>query len=162
MNSSNIEIKRVLIMKTIEKAKSVRKSEKPEIVDRIIGYVEENLDQELALDHIEQEFNYSKYYLNRLFAEQTGMTLHKYITRRRLTEAARKLAETKEAITEIAYEAGYTSQQAFTLAFHQLYQSTPRGYRRQGEFYPRQSRIQLVHQVIKSGGHGYSGWRMAA
>ena len=56
---------------------------------------------------------------------------YKYIQGRRLTLAARELVETKKPITEIAYEAHYNSQQAFTLAFHQLYLCTPQTYRKE-------------------------------
>lgn len=117
------------------------------ITKRLLLYIEENLDQELTLEKIAKEFNYSKFYLARAFKADTGCTLSKYIRERRLDEAARKLVKTKEPIVEIAYEAGYGSQQAFTLAFHNEYLCTPQEYRRIGVFIPRLNRVDSRNSI---------------
>lgn len=96
----------------------------------IISYIEENLDSDLTLDKLAEKFHYSKFYIERMFQECTGCTVYKYIQRQRLSEAARKLQKTDKAIVEIAYEAHYNSQQAFTLAFRQRYLCTPQEYRK--------------------------------
>lgn len=113
------------------------------VVEKIVDYIEKHLDEEMSLDKIAKDLNYSKFYIARIFAEQTGSTIYKYIQGRRLTLAAQKLIETKKTIIEIAYEAQYGSQQAFTLAFSQLYLCTPQVYRNTGIFYPKQSRISM-------------------
>jgi len=113
------------------------------ITKRILLYIEEHLDKELSLEKIAKELNYSKFYIARTFKDNTGMTLYKYIQGRRLTEAARKLAETEAAIVEVAFEAGYSSQQAFTGAFRCVYACTPQEYRRRGVFTPKQNRIYM-------------------
>ena len=113
------------------------------IVDRITDYIEKHLEQDLSLDRIAMDLNYSKFYIARAFAEKTGTSIYKYIQGRRLTLAAKELVETKKPIIDIAYEAHYNSQQAFTLAFHQLYQCTPQVYRKNGIFYPRQLRMNM-------------------
>ena len=58
-------------------------------------------------------------------------------------ELSLKLAETKQPIVEIAFEAGYSSQQAFTRSFRCTYICTPQQYRRIGIFTPKQSRIHM-------------------
>lgn len=113
------------------------------IAQRILRYIEDNLEKKLSLDQISEEFSYSKYYMARTFKEHTGMTLYKYIQGRRLEEAARKLARTDRPIVDIALEAGYSSQQAFTLAFRCAYACTPQEYRRAGIFTPKQGRISM-------------------
>ncbi|MDE6674707.1 MAG: AraC family transcriptional regulator, partial [Acetatifactor sp.] len=105
------------------------------------SYIEDHLGQELSLEEIARELHYSKYYVARAFKENTGMTLHRYIRDRRLSEAARKLAQTRQPILEVAFDAGYGSQQAFTQAFHREYLCTPQEYRRIGRFVPRQDRL---------------------
>lgn len=95
------------------------------VVDKIVDYIEEHLDDDLSLDKIAKDLNYSKFYIARVFAEKTGSSVYKYIQGRRLTLAAQKLVETRKPIIDIAYEAHYSSQQAFTLAFNQLYLCTP-------------------------------------
>lgn len=121
------------------------------IVKEVLDYIEENLQEDLSLDGIAKELNYSKFYLNRLFAAEVGCTMYKYIQTRRLTEAARQLAETKLPIVEIAQEAHYDSQQAFTQAFHRLYHCTPQMYRQRGVFYPKQLRLTMTDHAVMSG-----------
>lgn len=111
------------------------------IMKKIVSYIEDHLEEDLSLDTIAEALNYSKFYIARTFAEQTGCTVYKYIQGRRLTLAAEKLACTKEPIIEIAYEAHYNSQQAFTLAFGRLYHCTPQIYRKKGIFEPKQPRL---------------------
>ncbi len=126
-------------------------NEKRKIILNVIEYVENNLDENLKLDNIANEVNYSKFHLNRLFYEFVGCTLHKYIQKRRLTEAAKKLVTTNKTISEIAFEANYESQQSFTLAFRQLYLYTPQIYRQLGVFIPKQNKYILNLKYIYGG-----------
>ena len=96
---------------------------------KTIEYIEANLKNNIRLDDIAKEVGYSKYHLNRIFAESTGQTIHKYIQGRHLSESARKLISSDMHIVDIAQDSGYTSQQSFTLAFRQFYQCTPQVYR---------------------------------
>lgn len=120
------------------------------VVEKIVDYIETHLDEELSLDKIAKELNYSKFYIARTFSDKTGGTIYKYIQGRRLTLAAQKLVETEKPIIEIAYEAQYSSQQAFTLAFHQLYLCSPQIYRKNGVFYPKQSRFGIRNSLFHS------------
>lgn len=119
------------------------------IVRQVTDYIEEHIDEDLSLDKISKALHYSKYYLARIFCEETRCTIYKYIRGRRLTLAAQKLIETEKPIIEIAYEAHYGSQQAFTLAFHDLYQCAPQTYRKRGIFYPKQTRISMISSCKK-------------
>lgn len=104
------------------------------MIKEITAYIDMHLDEDLLLEEIAKNLHYSKFYLARTFAQETGETIGKYIQRRRLDLAAKKLAETNMPIVEIAYEAHYNSQQAFTFAFRRLYLCTPQVYRRRGRF----------------------------
>lgn len=118
-----------------------------EIVEKVLHYIEDNIknnrEKEINVDTIAENVSYSKFYLNRLFSECTGITIYKYLQSRRLTMAAEKLVKTDLPIAQIAYEAGYDSQQAFSLAFKQLYAYPPKVYRSIGVFLPKQNRISL-------------------
>ncbi len=86
--------------------------DKSEIIKSIIEYIEQQLkcqDKTLSLDEVSDKIGYSKFYLNRIFQEETEITIHQYILERRLTEAAKKLVYTDKQIVDIAYEAGYQS-----------------------------------------------------
>ena len=125
------------------------------ITKRILLYIEDNLEKELSLEKIAKEFSYSKFYIARTFKDNTGITLYKYIQGRRLDEAARKLAETKQPIVEIAFEAGsiahlmedFPETPEFTQAFRCAYICTPQEYRRIGNFIPKQNRIYINMKI---------------
>ena len=123
-----------------------------EIVKKVIEYIEDNLETEIDLERIAKNAGYSKFHLNRIFTEETGCTIHKYLQNRRLTVAAGKLVETDHPIAQIAYEAGYHSQQAFSLAFKQIYFYPPKVYRSMGVFTPKQNKISMCVQSF-SGMH---------
>lgn len=114
------------------------------VVKKAVDYIETHIDEDLSLDKIANVLNYSKFYIARIFTKETKCTVYKYIQGRRLTLAAQKLVETEQPIVEIAYEAHYDSQQAFTLAFKQFYGCTPKIYRINGVFCPKQSKISMA------------------
>ncbi len=112
--------------------------ESSKIIERTIHFIEQHLQEDLNLNDIAKHTGYSKFHLNRIFSETVGCTIHKYIQKRRLTEAAKMLVYTDLPIAQVALEANYESQQAFTLAFRQLYRKTPQIYRETGVFLPKQ------------------------
>ena len=77
------------------------------VTGRICSWVEGNLDKDFTLEEMSGELNYSKFYMERVFKENMGTTIYRYVQGRRLEEAARKLAETKQPVVEIALETGY-------------------------------------------------------
>lgn len=107
------------------------------LTEKILSYIEDHLEEDLSLKKIADECHYSSSYLARTFKKHTGQTLYKYIQCRRLDEAAKKLAKTTQPVIEIALEAGYGSQQAFTQAFHCTYAYTPQEYRKRGVYLPK-------------------------
>lgn len=119
-----------------------------EIAKKVIDYIEQNLEKDMNIDNISKNVGYSKFYLNRIFAEQTGITIYKYLQNRRLTIAAEKLIRTDKPITQIAYEAGYDTQQSFSFAFKQVYLHPPKAYRNIGIFIPKQNRISMCHSCM--------------
>ena len=119
--------------------------ESPKVIsiDTVIEFVESHLDGKLDLDTVTTAVHYSKYHLHRMFTETVGMTIHDYVSRRQLTEAAKLLVFSKRSIMEIALICGYESQQAFTSVFKAMYKMPPTEYRERGQFYPLQLRFYL-------------------
>ena len=118
------------------------------LIEKIIDFIENNLDSQLSLDEIAREAAYSKYHLNRMFLECVGRTIYKYIQMRRLTVAAEKLVYTQKPIIEIAYEANYSSQESFTYAFRQVYGHPPQEYRAIKVHVPKFSKFKLKSNLI--------------
>ena len=119
------------------------------IVSLAIRYIEYNLDSKLDLETVATALHYSKYHLHRIFTKIVGLTIHEYVQRRQLTEAAKLLVFSKRPIIEIALISGYESQQAFTSIFKAMYKVTPADFRMAEEFYPLQLEIHLSKEPIK-------------
>lgn len=116
-----------------------------------IDYIESHLSEKLDLETVAQAVHYSKYYLHRTFTGTVGLTIHDYVQRRKLSEAAELLVFSDKPILEIALNAGYESQQAFTNIFGSMYKKTPRQYREEEEFYPLQLRYILNEHPTTTG-----------
>lgn len=118
------------------------------IVSQGIRFIEDHLHDNLHLDRVAAALHYSKYHLHRIFASTVGMSVHDYVKRRRLTEAAKLLMFSKKPIIEIALMSGYESQQAFTDIFKAMYKTTPARFREMEEFYPLQLEICLKEEPV--------------
>ena len=117
-------------------------------IEKAIDYIENNLSNKLDLDKISEAVHYSKYHLHRLFSDTVGMTIHDYVGRRQLTEAAKLLVFSDRPIIEIAFICGYESQQAFSSTFKSMYKIPPAQYRENREFYPLQLRFTLHRNMV--------------
>ena len=117
-------------------------------IEKAIDYIENNLSNKLDLDKISEAVHYSKYHLHRVFLDTVGMTIHDYVGRRQLTEAAKLLVFSDRPIIEIAFICGYESQQAFSSAFKSMYKIPPAQYRDNREFYPLQLRFTLHRNIV--------------
>ena len=114
-------------------------------IETVIDYIESHLDGKIDLERVSEAAHYSKYHLHRMFVATTGITIHDYIQRRQLTEAAKLLIFSDKPIIDVAIICGYESQQAFSAAFKSMYKIPPAEYRGNGTFYPLQLRFSL-HQ----------------
>lgn len=108
-----------------------------------VRHIEENLTGSLSLSAIAASVNYSKHHLHRCFSRDAGMTMGDYISRRRLTEAAKMLVFTDRPVLDIAVSVGFGSQQSFSAAFKRMFKKTPCQYRADEEFWPLQLRLRL-------------------
>lgn len=107
-------------------------------VTAAITFIEAHLAEKLELDRVAAAVHYSKYHLHRVFTETVGLTIHDYVQRRQLTEAAKLLIFSQKPIIEIAAIAGYETQQAFTNSFTAMYKQSPSQYRAGEQFYALQ------------------------
>ncbi len=113
-----------------------------------IDYIENHLMEKIDLDIVADAVHYSKYHLHRMFTDMVGLTIHDYIQRRKLTEAAKLLVFSEKTIMEIAFLAGYASQQAFTSIFKAMYKQAPLQFRRNEVFYPLQLEYKFSNHPI--------------
>jgi len=98
-------------------------------VEDAIAYIESHLTTDCAGQTIAKSVYYSRYLFHRVFAEVARETVNNYLRKRRLTEAAKRLIETRERIIDLAVTYQFESQAAFTRSFKQMFGLTPARYR---------------------------------
>lgn len=112
-------------------------------VGKALWYVESRFSEAITLEDIAQAGGVSRYHMTRVFGIATGRSIMRYVRGRRLTEAARALANGAADILAVALDAGYGSHEAFTRAFRDQFGLTPEAVRAQG----RLDNIQLVEPI---------------
>jgi AraC-like DNA-binding protein len=109
-----------------------------------LEYIEKNLSDKISLDDLAKSACLSKYHYHRLFHKAVGESVNKYISKKRMENAARELAQTDQPIIEIALKYQYGSQESFSRAFKRVYDLTPGKYRKMFS-YSRQCNIRHLH-----------------
>lgn len=112
-------------------------------IQEVVDYIDAHLGGPLDLDHICRAAGYSKYHLSRMFSSIVACSMHSYVRRRRLTEAARLLVFTDKPILDIALFAGYETQQSFTTGFKSVFRCSPQAYRKKRAFHPLQLKFSV-------------------
>ena len=98
----------------------------------LIQFINTHLSEQLDLEQLGKVAGYSHFHINRIFYACYGETLGQYIRKKRLEQAARSLVHSQMRITEIAFQSGYQTPAAFSKAFKQTFQVTPKQIRLQG------------------------------
>jgi AraC family transcriptional regulator len=103
-----------------------------ERLNRVTTYIYDHLDAELDLMRLADVAALSPYHWHRVYHAVRGETITATVKRLRLQRAALALSQGTQAIGVIATAAGYTSVQAFTRAFAEVYGMPPARYREEG------------------------------
>lgn len=102
-------------------------------VEKAIWFIESHFSEEITLDDLAGVCGLSRFQTSRLFSSTPAQTMSAYLRGRRLTEAARALADGAPNILTVAIEAGYGSHEAFSRAFLQQFGTAPSGVRTRGD-----------------------------
>src|SRR3954454_2721992 len=92
---------------------------------KALWYIESHLAKPLTLDAVAAIAGVSRFHLVRAFAAATGVSVMRYVRARRLSVAARALADGAPDILSVALDAEYGSHEAFTRAFREHFGLTP-------------------------------------
>ncbi|MFS0558218.1 AraC family transcriptional regulator [Brevibacillus sp. 179-C9.3 HS] len=116
-----------------------------------IDYVEEHLQEELNITDIASRAHFSAFHFQRLFQAISGFSVQEYIRKRRLSEAALALKNSKDNVLDIAVAYQYQSQEALTRAFEKQFGITPGKYRKENQSLPYQAKMDFLtfRQTIK-------------
>ncbi len=97
-----------------------------ERIREILQYLDAHLTEDIDIEALAQTFFISKFHMMRLFRQETGTTIHLYITQKRLMLARAYIAGGMRA-TEACYRCGFRSYSSFTRACAKHFGSTPTG-----------------------------------
>jgi AraC family transcriptional regulator len=89
-----------------------------ERIVRALTHIQGQLDAELPLEDLARIACFSPYHFHRVFRGMVGEPVAEYLRRLRLERAAHRLKRQDQSVTDLAFEAGYESHEAFTRAFH--------------------------------------------
>ena len=97
---------------------------------RVTEDIHENLGGDLSLDALSRELFLSKYYIAHLFQENTGLSVHQYITKKRLAACVDAM-QSGQHIKEAYARLGFLNYSSFYRAFQKEYRCSPSEYMRE-------------------------------
>ncbi len=89
----------------------------------ILQYINENLGGELDIDTLARHFYISRYYMMRLFKQETGYTLGQYISQKRLL-LAKELVLSGVPGTQACFDCGFKDYSTFSRAYKKFFKET--------------------------------------
>lgn len=98
-------------------------------LSEVFEFIESNYQQAIGLSDVAQAVGYSPAYLTDMVRRQTGETVHRWIVKRRMTEACCLLLDTERAVNQIAEAVGYQDPGHFNRQFRQFYGIPPKVWR---------------------------------
>ena len=119
-----VEIARSIFHKEVQKpAPMLPKSKR--MLD-IMRYLDAHLTEDINIDTLAEKFYISRFHMMRRFREETGATIHSYISDHRLM-LARDLISQGIPATEVCFQCGFGSYSSFSRAYGKFFGTTPTG-----------------------------------
>ncbi len=100
------------------------------LYESTVRYIENHIEEQLTLDNLSDRLHVSKYHLSHLFKEKIGISLHRYITDKRLSLCLDALYA-GEQVGDACLKFGFTDYSSFYRAFVRRYGISPRQYMQQ-------------------------------
>lgn len=125
----------MLLRLLVEIVRSIRQKEvqtldpiqpKSKRMMELVHYLDEHLTEEISIDLLAERFYLSRYHLMRRFREETGTTIHSYLSDHRLM-LARNLISQGIPATDAAFQCGFGSYSSFSRAYGKFFGATPTG-----------------------------------
>lgn len=99
-------------------------------LESMIHWVKVNIKENPTLEEMSSYVGYSPYYCSNKFHEYTGVTFKQYIAKMKVMAAGHEIENSTRRIGDIAFDYGFSSQEAFTRAFTLEYGLPPSKFRK--------------------------------
>lgn len=93
-------------------------------VEKLVRYINQNLEKDLSIDQLAGTFFLSRYHMMRKFKEETGYTIHSYITSKRLL-LARSLISQGIPVMKASVQSGFRDYTTFVRAYKKQFGGPP-------------------------------------
>ena len=107
----------------------IQVSFKSPLIEKIIKYIDNNYSKTITIIDIANYFNVSSSSISHTFKDETGISIHKYLIKRRMVEVAKLIRESVD-LHEVAYTCGFNDYTSFFRTFKKEYLMTPLEYRK--------------------------------
>ena len=98
------------------------------LYEQLAEYIEEHIDEDLSLETLAKIFYVSKYHIAHVFKDNIGMSIHQYITKKRL-DLCKNAISGKMSITDAYQMYGFGDYSSFYRAFRKEFGISPKDYR---------------------------------
>lgn len=122
-----------LIFEITNKVNEKKKNSNNLYVVKCKNYISRHRNKKIILNEIADYIGISKSHLSKLFFEDEGVSIHKYILNMRLEMGSNLLKNSDESLTDIAEYLCFNSQSHFGKLFKEKYGITPNEYRRKNK-----------------------------
>ena len=93
-------------------------------IQDILRYLNLHLGDSITIDALAEQFYISKYYLMRRFKDETGYTIHSYVTEKRLIQAQEQIAG-GTSLVRVAENCGFGDYSTFSRAYKKRFGVSP-------------------------------------
>ena len=107
--------------------------EQENLYESLTDYIDEHLNGDISLDVLAREFYVSKYYIAHIFKDNMGISIHQYITKRRL-EGCKDAIRNHVKITEAYLMYGFKDYSSFYRAFTKEFGMSPKEWQETESF----------------------------
>jgi AraC family transcriptional regulator len=120
------------------------------LITKALVFIEDNLTNDIKTDDIAKELYCSKSLIEKLFKYVTNMSIRDYLIRRRMSKAAKDIvADPDSSLLDIALKYGYSSNEAFTRAFKNIWHVSPSEYRNSPAHYELFPALNLEPELME-------------
>ncbi len=104
-------------------------TEKKELLDELIRYIEDHLAEKITLKSAATDFYISERAISRLFSEKMDVSFYRYVTQRRLIAAKTRIIN-GDSLETIGEQVGFSDYSTFYRAFKQAFSISPQQFKK--------------------------------
>lgn len=108
----------------------LQRPQMPPKIAQVVAYIRRHYAEPLTNRQLAQLVGYHAYYLNRIFTEATGQSLHSFLLQERLRRASYLILNTQLELKTVAEQVGFSGYPHFSSYFKQIYGVSPADFRK--------------------------------